>query len=90
MWLKNDIRSHMHDEIIYGRQGQEVKVISDHDNVLIVENEDGNRFSVLRIHCTHEYVNPQSCTDTAVTNININRAPVSRRKAAPINQTSIF
>lgn len=30
----------------YGREGDEVKIISDRDGVLIVENRNGERFSV--------------------------------------------
>ena len=28
----------------YGSKGDKIKVVSDHDNVIIAENEDGNRF----------------------------------------------
>lgn len=44
MNLKCDIRSHMHSEVIYGRQGSIVKVITDDGQVCIVEDREGKRF----------------------------------------------
>jgi hypothetical protein len=32
--------------VVYGVKGDSVKLIADHDNVLIVENERGERFPV--------------------------------------------
>lgn len=32
----------------YGKRNEEVIIISDHDNVLIVENKEGNRYPVKR------------------------------------------
>lgn len=35
--------------LVYGRKGEQVKIIAEHNNTLIVENLQGNRFPVGRI-----------------------------------------
>lgn len=46
MKLIREIRSSFRSNVIYGHAGEEVKLVSMHDDVLIVEGERGNRFSV--------------------------------------------
>lgn len=94
MKLKCDIRCGCDTKRIYGRMGDEVKVISDRGNVLIVEGADKNRFPVLTENVTDEPVKintKPAAPDTAarVTKPIINRVPVSK-KAAPINQPNLF
>ena len=46
MRLKSDIRGSFRPEVIYGKKGDEVKIISDCGNVFLVEGPDGNKFPV--------------------------------------------
>lgn len=46
--LSDDIISTFHKLKPYGKKGEKVKEVSDHGNVLIVENLKGERFPVLK------------------------------------------
>lgn len=39
-------------QIVYGKVGDKVKLISEHGHVMIVEKENGFRFSILKDHLT--------------------------------------
>jgi hypothetical protein len=42
----------------YGKKGDEVRIYSNHQNVLIVENESGIRFGVLEIQISNDKIEP--------------------------------
>ena len=44
--LTEDIKSHYRVGVIYGKRGEEVTLVSRHDNVVLVENKSGTRYSV--------------------------------------------
>lgn len=53
--LKTDIYSHVtkdpksaKNKLLYGSKGERVAVVSDHGNVLIVEDKNGKKYSVKR------------------------------------------
>lgn len=54
--LSCDIRSSVKAGVLYGKQSEEVKLVADHDKVLIVQGECGRLFSVERIDLTTEEV----------------------------------
>lgn len=93
MKLKNDIRSVVNPNKIYGSKGDEVKLLSDHGNVLIVEYECGKRISVKTTEVTEDHVEIKTevitVPDATVQN-KINREPVSKKKAVPLNQKTLF
>ncbi|MBK7883042.1 MAG: hypothetical protein IPJ81_03920 [Chitinophagaceae bacterium] len=92
MRLKEDVRSLFKPEVLYGKQGEEVKIISEKGTVCIVENINGDRFPVNVSALTEDPIKekPEAVPDTtAVKKPIINRVPVSK-KAAPINQKSLF
>jgi hypothetical protein len=91
--LKTDIFSNCKPNHKYGSAGDEVKVIADYTGVLIVERLiDKNRFAVKPQHLTEEVIIHESAPDSAVTNNKpiINRAPISKKKAASTNQNTLF
>jgi hypothetical protein len=91
--LKENIRSHGKDKTLYGKQGDTVKIISDCGNVCIVEGEDGNRFPVHKDLLVKNAIKKkiEAVPDTTANHKPIiHRAPVSKKKAVPINQKSLF
>ena len=60
MKLKHDKHSHIKPHVVYGRQGEEVKLITRRDQVLIVEGETGQRFSVKEDEVTNNEVAPKT------------------------------
>jgi len=93
MVLLNDVASSYNPKIIYGKKGEEVKIISeDFGDVLIVETTDGNRFSMLKNQANNSINEKSIATPDAVVpmpNIN-NKVSASNKKAAPTNQQSLF
>jgi formylmethanofuran dehydrogenase subunit D len=91
MRLKEDVVG-MYSKIEYGKAGDEVKVVSEHGDMVIVENTEGSRFPMLKIHLTEEKIIHEAAPDTAAPNNKpiINRAPVSKKKAASTNQNTLF
>lgn len=93
MRLKEDIRSLFNSNVFYGKQGDEVKIISERGAVNIVENINGERFTVNVSALTEdpiEELKPEVVPDTtAIKKPIINRVPVSK-KVAPTNQKSLF
>jgi hypothetical protein len=90
MKLKNDKRSRLKPDIVYGRKGEEVKMISDNGTVLIVEAESGNRFTVRKEEVTEDVVEQ---TEEAVNNIskqNVVSKPSKASKPGSQNQTTLF
>ncbi|MBK7885512.1 MAG: hypothetical protein IPJ81_18235 [Chitinophagaceae bacterium] len=82
----------LNQEVLYGKQGEEIKVISKQGAMCIVENTKGERFPVNISALTEDPIElkPEAVPDTtAVKKPIINRVPVSK-KAAPINQKSLF
>lgn len=91
--LKKTIYSSFNAGYVYGRKGDEVKLINRSDNVCIVEDEKGNKFPILLEDLTGLIIEKTEAApdDTAAPNKTItHRAPVSKKKAAPINQTTLF
>ncbi len=91
--LKIDIFSTMKPSVKYGSAGDEVKVIADYVGVLIVERViDKSRFAVKPEYITEEKIIHEAAPDTAAPNNKpiINREPVSKKKAAPTNQNTLF
>lgn len=89
----NDAISHCNDKTVYGKAGDEVKIIAEFGNVVIVEGLKGERFPVKKTGLAEEVKEQilEAAPDTAVTNTTIiNRAPVSKKKAMPINQPTLF
>ena len=46
--LKIDVFSHLRSSIQYGKKGEIVKVIKEHQNLFIVENLKGLRYSITK------------------------------------------
>jgi hypothetical protein len=46
--LKIDVFSHLRSSIQYGKKGEIVKVIKEHQNLFIVENSKGLRYSITK------------------------------------------
>lgn len=92
MKLKHDVFSTYRPAHKYGNAGEEVQVISDCDNVVIVQAASGSRFSVLKDCLTEEEIkiNMIDLPDTQVTNPIIKQVQVSKKRAAPINQQTLF
>lgn len=90
MKLKNDVHSFCNPKIVYGLQGDSVKLVSDHGQVLIVEGVNGKRFSVKQSELTSQIIikrKTEAEPDTAAPiKPNINQAPPVSKGAAPINQ----
>jgi hypothetical protein len=88
MYLKDDIHSCFGTR--YGDQGDKVKVIMFGDHISIVEQADGNRFTVHSSDLSENMVEPktQAAPGAAVPNTPIitNRALAPTKKAAPIKQ----
>lgn len=53
--LSCDVRSSVKANVLYGKQGEEVTLLADHDKVLIVQGECG-RFPVLKTDVTTDQV----------------------------------
>lgn len=92
MRLKEDVRSLFNPETLYGKQGDDVEMISDCGNVCIVQSKDGNKFPVRTELLTEQKIDrkTEAVPDTTADKKTIiNRVPVSK-KVAPINQKSLF
>jgi hypothetical protein len=64
MILLKDAVSHMKPDVVYGRKGEDVKIISDHGNLIIVEGKSG-RFPVLKENLADEVVQvKRECSDS--------------------------
>lgn len=90
--LTENIKSYK-DNVIYGKRGDLVTIIRDCGNVCIVECIDGERFPVKKCKLIDEEVEvkKEAVPDaTAQNKPIINRVPVSKKKAVPINQQSLF
>ena len=91
MKLINDVVSSLNPKKVYGRAGDEVKIISaDFDKQTIVEDANGYRFSTMKANLTEGFVQ-----GTAKSNVNNNERvqvsrPKSSAKAVPLNQQSLF
>lgn len=97
MKLKHDVFSTYRPACKYANAGEDVKMISDCGNVVIVQASNANRFSVPKEYLTEEEVeikveeiNIRALPDTEATNPIIKQVQVSKKRAAPINQQSLF
>ena len=91
--LKETIKSTFNPEVIYGLKGEEVWLIAAHQEICIVKNNSGNAFSVPLDKLSGNIVQPSTAApiDAAViANHKTKRAPASRKKEEPINQTTLF
>lgn len=90
MKLKNDKRSHLKPDVVYGRKGEEVKMISDNGAVLIVETESGNRFTVRKDEVTEDAVEQKEVAVNNILKPNMVRKPSNGSKPGSQNQTTLF
>lgn len=89
MVLIRTIRSIVRPAEIYGNAGDQVTLIADHDEVLIVEDENKFRFPVKREEVSEED-KPELIPDESPV---LNTTPVKNKKnkkAAPKEQSSLF
>lgn len=82
MFLKTEIKSYT--GRIYGKQGEEVKVIMATEHLSLVENAFLDRYYVTTDKLTDEFVAPKEAVPDTAATIN-NRASVANKKAMPIN-----
>lgn len=92
MKLKTDIKSAVNPKKVYGYQGEEVQLYSEHGNVLIVTKMNNERIYVHRSNVTEEpvEVKKEIITVPDATVQNKIKEQVSRKKAVPINQKTLF
>lgn len=93
-FLSADAKSHYKYDVIYARAGDQVTIISDSDNVLIVEGPDGNRFPVLRVLVSDIPV-PKSDTllEQVIPPVPVpppKKAAVKKKSSVPSRQTNLF
>jgi len=62
-YLKDDFYSSS-GKTKYASKGDKIKVISDHDNVIIAEDEEGNRFGCNKSLISEEYVQKEIILQT--------------------------
>lgn len=91
MKLLKTIKSSFNPSRIYGRAGDEVKIINDeYDKQAIVEDVNGKRFSTLKENLTKDFV-PDTTKPFANNN---QKVQVSKErnisKVVPLNQQSLF
>ena len=89
MKLSKEIRSKLKPEVVYGNEGEEVKLIRQDGNVAIVENDRGDRFPVKFDLLTEEYqVSPERENQKMI----IKPVPLrtKKSKAAPQKPNSLF
>lgn len=87
MILTSTIRNVMNTNVVYGSAGDEVKLIADHDNVLIVENNNGFKFPVKKELVTED-TNPNIIPDEIPI---AKQAPArQKKKVSPNEQSSLF
>lgn len=90
MKLYKDVRSKLKPEVLYGKEGEEVNVISEDGQVAIVENDKGDRFPVRMDLLTDEYhVSPKKEEQTKQI---IKPVPMrtKKSKSAPQTTNSLF
>lgn len=86
-----DIHSSFNPKTIYAKANEPLKLINNRDGVLIVENENGNRFSATQDEVTRdEKLTLDVVSSITTAPIITNRVSVQRTKAKPINQTELF
>ena len=90
MKLKNDKRSHLKPDVVYGRKGEEVKMISDNGTVLIVEAESGSRFTVRKEEVTENEVAQTEKTANNIIKPDVVSKPSKAGKPGSQNQTTLF
>jgi hypothetical protein len=90
MILSKTIESSVRKGVVYGNQGDTIKVIKDDGQVAIVEDKFGNRFPVKSDFLTKDY-QPETTIGHKPEPI-INRVPPKAKKAkgVPIKQNSLF
>lgn len=83
MKLTEDIHSFVRPSVVYGRRGEEVKLIATHGNVLIVESTLSlNRFPVSVQKITTEAVEQSPVVETSIIHPVVSR-PAKKRKSKP-------
>lgn len=89
MKLSKEIRSKLKPDVVYGKEGEEVKVIREDGHMAIVENDKGDRFPVTMDLLTDEYkATPER---EQVKQINKPVPPkVKKSKVAPQKTNSLF
>lgn len=90
MKLSADVRSNFNNRKLYGTKGEEVIFISDHEKVVIVENKEGNRFSVLKILLTEEDVQPSAVEVLTEIKTKLITKPGAKPKKVTASQNTLF
>ena len=80
MKLIKDVVSHSKKNVVYGKVGDEVKIIADYGNVLIVENDKG------RFPCKAENISEKPLTDLKPITNQVQVKTAKRQKPAPLNK----
>lgn len=88
MYLNTDIFSLMNKGHIYGRKGDVVTMVSDGNHVCIVEGPEGERFEVAKSELSEDKI--EAAPDTAAPVIIPNPGAGVKKKAAPLNQSTLF
>lgn len=92
MKLKSDVVSLSKKDVVYGKAGDEVTIISDCVNVMIVEGKDGVRYPCSKDNLTTEVLtNEKPATELKPIINQVQAKPVKRQKPAPLNnQQQLF
>ena len=70
--LKQDILGY--NFILYGLQGEEVKIINEFGEIYIVENKKNERYAVHRRYTTTDYVIPKRINETPIKRTQMGKA----------------
>ncbi len=68
MWLKSDIESNVKAGVVYGLKGDKVTVVADYVNVMIVENQNSERFPVKKEELSQSLIVPDRTIDNNIQN----------------------
>ena len=85
--LKVDIQTQMHKGKLYGSAGEEVKIISIHGEVLIVENMSGFRFPVKFDELTES---PSEVCAIKAEPVVVEKSKKQAKKAVQVTQQNLF
>lgn len=78
-YLRHDIYSHVSNQL-YGKAGDEVVIVADHDNVQIVAGRNGFRFPVATITLTNQPGDLDMAYVTPEVTYAVNRKPTRKKK----------
>jgi hypothetical protein len=91
-WLINDVVSHFAPYSIYGKAGTEVIILHDHNDMMIVQDKQGEIFHSRTDNLTNE--KPKSVSPapskTEITEQSAKAPPTRKKKTPSINQSNLF